>query len=282
MELFNPQVDFVFKRIFGTEENQDILVSFLNAVFEDSGQPLVSQVEVLNPFLEKDALTDKMSVLDIKARTETGTLINIEIQLRDAHDMAHRSLYYWAKLFEEQLQQGQYYHTLHKTVTINVLSFAMIPGLAFHTTFHLREDHSDYLLTDLAEMHFIELPKLRDQKVGLERRLVRWMLFLTATTPDRLEALAMSDPVLKKAVNTLEFLSQDARERALYEDRRKALLDWNSSIRSAKEEGREEGERHRALATARNLVSMGLSVQQIAQATGLSPAEVEQIRQQPE
>ena len=96
----------------------------------------------------------------------------------------------------------------------------------------------------------------------------------------------MSDPVLNKAVNTWEFLRQDARERALYEDRRKALLDWNSSIRTAKEEGREEGreegERHRALATARNLVGMGLSVQQIAQATGLSPAAVEQIRQQPE
>ena len=94
----------------------------------------------------------------------------------------------------------------------------------------------------------------------------------------------MSDPILKNPVNTLEFFSQDALERALYEDRRKALLDWNSSIRSAKEEGREEGrqegERRQALATARNLLGMGLSIQQIAQATGLSAAEVEQIRQE--
>ncbi len=241
MELMNPQVDFVFKRIFGTEENHDILVSFLNAVFEDAGQPLVTQVELLNPFLEKDALTDKMSVLDIKARTETGMLINIEIQVRNEQNMAHRSLYYWAKLFEEQLHQGQVYQGLHKTVTINVLSFVMMPGTEFHTTFHWREDHSAYLLTDLAEMHFIELPKLRDQTVGMERRLVRWILFLTTTTPERLEELAMSDPAVKKAVTALEFLSQDERERALYEDRQKALRDWNSSILSATEEGLEKG-----------------------------------------
>ena len=171
-------------------------------------------------------------------------------------------------------------------MTINVLSFEMLPGTAFHTTFHWREDHSGQLLTDLAEIDLIELPKLRDQTVGMERRLVRWMLFLTATTPERLEALAMSDPVVKKVVTALEFLSQDERERALYENRQKALRDWNSSLYNAHEEGVEEGmekgmekgERHQALATARNLLGMGLSVEQIAQATGLSVTEVEHLR----
>ena len=82
-ELLSPKVDFVFKRIFGAEDNQDVLISFLNAVFEDAGQPLVASVEILNPFLEKDALSDKMSVLDVKARTESGMLVDVEIQLRD-------------------------------------------------------------------------------------------------------------------------------------------------------------------------------------------------------
>ncbi len=135
VELMDPPGDFVFKRIFGAEANHDILGSFLNAVFENAGQPLATQVELLNPFLEKDALTDKMSVLDIKARMETGTLINIEIWVRNEQNMAQRSWYYWAKLFEEQLRQGHVYQELHKTVTINVLSFVMMPGTEFHTTF---------------------------------------------------------------------------------------------------------------------------------------------------
>ncbi|MBX6396544.1 MAG: Rpn family recombination-promoting nuclease/putative transposase, partial [Alicyclobacillaceae bacterium] len=109
MDLLSPKVDFVFKRIFGTEENKDILLNFLNAVFEDAGQPLVSDVEILNPFLDKDALLDKMSVLDVQARTDTGMLIDVEIQLWNRRDIEKRTLYYWAKMFESQLQEGDSY-----------------------------------------------------------------------------------------------------------------------------------------------------------------------------
>ncbi|MCL4351815.1 MAG: Rpn family recombination-promoting nuclease/putative transposase [Firmicutes bacterium] len=140
MDLLNPQVDFVFKRIFGMQENQDVLLSFLNAVFEDSNEPTVSSVEILNPFLEKDAITDKMSVLDVKAKTDDGTLINVEIQFRDHQNMVKRTLYYWAKMFEDQLQQSSQYHQLRKTVTINVVRFSCLPGHRFHTSFHLLED----------------------------------------------------------------------------------------------------------------------------------------------
>lgn len=76
MELLKPTVDFVFKRIFGTEENKDVLVDFLNAVFESAGQAQVSSVEILNPFIDKDASSDKLAILDVRARTESGTLIN--------------------------------------------------------------------------------------------------------------------------------------------------------------------------------------------------------------
>ncbi|RIV16395.1 Rpn family recombination-promoting nuclease/putative transposase, partial [Alicyclobacillaceae bacterium I2511] len=185
MDLLSPKVDFIFKQIFGSEENKDILISFLNAVFEDSGQPLIVSVELLNPFLEKDALTDKQGVLDVKAKTETGTLLDVEIQLQDHQDMEKRTLFYWAKMFEEQLEEGQSYHKLHKAVTINVLDFNYIPTEKYHTTFHLREDTiSDLWLTDLLEIHFVELRKLQEQSVGIERRLVRWMLFLTAKTKE--------------------------------------------------------------------------------------------------
>lgn len=88
MELLNPRNDFLFKRVFGSEENRDLLLHFLNAVFEDAYQPRIAQVELLNPYLDKDSLSDKLSVLDVKARTETGMLVDIEIQLRNHHDMA--------------------------------------------------------------------------------------------------------------------------------------------------------------------------------------------------
>ena len=72
-----------------------MFLSFLNAVFEDSGQSLIVDVELLNPFLGKDALTDKQGVLDVKARTQAGTLMDVEIRFRNHQDMEKRTLFYW-------------------------------------------------------------------------------------------------------------------------------------------------------------------------------------------
>ncbi len=63
-------------------------------------------MEILNPFIDKEALTDKMSVLDIRARTETRTLINVEIQLWNRRNIEKRTLYYWARMYAEQLEEG--------------------------------------------------------------------------------------------------------------------------------------------------------------------------------
>ena len=203
MELLNPRNDFLFKRVFGSEENRDLLLHFLNAVFEDAHQPRIAQVELLNPFLDKDSLGDKLSVLDVKARTETGMLVDIEIQLRNHHDMAARTLYYWAKLFEQQVGSGDSYQGIHKTVTINLLDFSYLPTTAYHSTFHLREDTSHDLLTDACEIHFVELPKLKgtSSMEGVPA-LVRWLRFLTLGTEEEWACLAQEDPVLQKAVTT--------------------------------------------------------------------------------
>ncbi|MBX6396615.1 MAG: Rpn family recombination-promoting nuclease/putative transposase, partial [Alicyclobacillaceae bacterium] len=242
----------------------------------------------LNPFLDKDALFDKASVLDVKARTESGTLIDVEIQLWNHRDMEKRTLYYWAKLFESQLKEGDSYWKLHKAVTINVLDFDYIPTDRYHTTFHLREDVTGLLLTDLLEIHFVELRKLREQAVGLERRLVRWMLFLTAKSRESLEGLAMQDPAIKKALTTLEFLSQDEEARRLYEERMKGLQTYMAEIHGAKEEGRKEGreegrkegDRNARKEVAKKLLQMGLTIEQVVESTSLSREEVEAIRKE--
>ncbi len=134
------------------------------------------------------------------------------------------------------------------------------------------------MLTDLLEVHFVELQKLQAQAVGLERRLVRWMLFLTTKTREQLEELAMQEPALKKALTTLEFLSQDERIRQLYEERHKGLMTYTADVESAREEGREEGEHHRAATTARKMLLAGMDVRQIAEFVDLSVDAVEAIR----
>ena len=281
MQWLDPRNDFLFKRILGAEENISVLTDFINAVFEDADEPTVTDVEVLNPALDPESLGDKAAMLDIKARTADGVLIDVEIQMVNHRDMEKRTLYYWAKLFGQQLERGDDYRELHRTVTINVLDFSYIPGQVCHTTYGVREATSGHRLTDLLEIHFVELPK-RQAEPPRRARLAQWLLFLTTRQEQELEVLRVADPIFKRAVETLEYLSQDPVVREAFLAREKGRQTYQADIEGSREEGREEGRQEgrqeAQKQTAANLLAMGLSVDQVAHATGLSPAEVEALQ----
>ena len=92
---------------------------------------------------------------------------------------------HWGKLFNENIAKGDDYKNLKKVITINILDFDYINLEKFHTKFHLWEDESkDYMLTDLVEIHFIELPKFNklEEKNLKEDRLQRWLTFFEQRT----------------------------------------------------------------------------------------------------
>ncbi len=97
----NPRVDFVFKRMFGTEDNKDILISFINSVVDEKDR--VKDVIIKNPYNEKDFKLDKLSILDVKAQDEQGRWYNIEMQMLEQEYFGQRALYYWARLYTAQL-----------------------------------------------------------------------------------------------------------------------------------------------------------------------------------
>ncbi|MCD1258093.1 PD-(D/E)XK nuclease family transposase [Paenibacillus athensensis] len=282
--LLEPSVDFVFKQIFGSEENKDeVLLNFLNeALRETEPKPFVS-LTILNPYIDKNSLSDKQSILDVRAQNEDGKQVNLEIQVSNKHDMAKRSLYYSAKMYEEQLQEGQIYASLQKVISINILTFTYLPNDRFHNIFHLREDHTGELLIDDLEIHFMELPKLERQAHEMDSRLVNWLMFIDGAPPERWEELAMDTPGLKKAMTTLEFLSQNKEARMLYEMRKKALLDEQSALdyveSRGRAEGREEGRAQRDHEVAASMLQEGLSISLIAKVTGLTEAEIEALQQ---
>lgn len=92
LEILSHKVDFVFKRIFGNENNPRILISFLNAVIKL--KDLIETVQIMNNDIDKESIEDKFSRLDIKTKTNKNELINIEIQIKDEHNMVNRNIYY--------------------------------------------------------------------------------------------------------------------------------------------------------------------------------------------
>ena len=182
--------------------------------------------------------------MDIKAKTNKGELINIEIQIKDEHNMVKRSLYYWSKMFESQLTEGQKYDKLAKTICINILNFKCLNTKEAHSIYRLKEINTNEELTDIQELHFIELPistKLKKAEMTIEE--------------------------IKEAKDELLRLSANDKERMRYEDRRAALLDKISALENAEEKGKEigkkEGEKNKAIEVAKKSLEAGLDIREI-------------------
>lgn len=288
-EMLSPQNDFVFKRIFGTEENKnDVLLHFLNESLKETEPKPFTNLTLENTFLDKDHLTDKQSILDVRAKNEDGKLVNVEIQVAYDRNMPKRSLYYWARMFGRQLVTGELYEKLTKTIAINIVNFTLFKNDRFHNVWHLKEDHTGEPLTDAIEIHFMELPKLDQKPYGMDNRLWKWLSFIKGTPKELWEELAMDTPGLKKAMDTLEFLSQSREVQELALAREKELRDKASQIKSARdsgreegrEEGRKEGKEEGKIEVAKNLLISGMSFAQIVKLTNLSEEKVQKLKEE--
>src|SRR6266581_2015397 len=118
----DPKVDYAFKHLFGREATRPILIDVLNSILMPAPSHQIRQIDLLNPFNPKEALDDKLSILDIKARDQTGRQFNIEMQLLAFPYYEKRILYYACKLHQQQLHEGQDYLELKPTISISFLN----------------------------------------------------------------------------------------------------------------------------------------------------------------
>lgn len=276
--LLDSKMDFVFKNIFGNEKNSKILISFLNATLKP--KDLITSVEIKNTDLNKGYIEDKFSRLDVKATTSNEEIINIEIQLKNEYNMIKRSLYYWSKLYSEQLNEGKDYSILKRTICINILNFKYLKTRKFHSAYRLKEIYSNEELTDVAEIHFIEIPKLED---GSDEKdmLVPWIEFLKDPESEKVRNLEMSIEEIRQAKDELIKMSNDDTQRELYEMRAKTLKDKISALNEAErkgiQKGIQEGEKKKAIEIAKSLLDV-LDVQTISLKTGLSVDEINKLK----
>ena len=276
--LLDPKMDFVFKNIFGSEKNPKILISFLNATLKP--KYLITSAEVKNTDLNKNYIEDKFSRLDIKATTSNNEIINIEIQLKNEYNMIKRSLYYWSKLYSEQLNEGEDYNILKRTICINILNFKYLKTRKFHSGYRLKEIYSNEELTDVAEIHFIEIPKL-EKDSDEKDMLVNWVEFLKDPESEKVRSLEMNIEEIRQAKDELIRMSNDDTQREIYEMRAKTLRDKVSALNEAERKGIEkgiaEGEKNKAIEIAKSLLDV-LDIETIALKTGLSIDEINKLK----
>ena len=242
----------------------------------------------MNNEIDKESIDDKFSRLDIKAKTDKDELINIEIQIRDEHNMVKRSLYYWSKMFESQLTEGQKYDKLAKTICINILNFKCLNTKEAHSVYRLKEINTNEELTDIQEIHFIELPKL-PKDAEIKDVFDAWMEFIENPISSKLEKAELTIEEIREAKNELLKLSANDKERMKYEDRKAALLDKVSAIENAEEKGieigkkigkeigREIGKKEGTIEVAKNLIEAGIDIEIVLKTTGLKRNDIEKL-----
>ena len=281
--LLPPKMDFVFKRIFGNEKHPNVLISFLNAVLNPID--LIESVELKDTTIEKNHLEDKYSRLDVKAITNKGEHINIEIQLKDEYNMIKRSLYYWSKLYEGQLESGENYQKLSRTICINLLDFHLLNHSNFHSVYRLKDCRTNEELTDVMELHFIELKKMKDvQRVeDVKSKLEAWLYFINQPDSELVQELEKVEIEIKEAKAQLVRLSEDRKEGEQYEKRRESRLNEVSTLAYAEEKGMvkgiEQGAKIEKIEIAKKLLDV-LDDETISLKTGLSLEEVKEIRKE--
>ena len=277
--LLNPQIDFVFKKIFGTEKNKPILINFLNAVIKPITP--IKDVEIKNNDIDKDFIEDKFSRLDVKATTSNNEHINIEIQVKNEYNMIQRTLYYWSKMYSEQIQNRDNYSKLERTVCINILNFKYLKNDKYHNAYRLKEITSNEELTDLQEIHFIELPKFNEignkeyvENVEKMDALEKWLEFLVEPESNTVRQLELINEEIKLAKSELYRLSMDSKEREQYNMREKAIYDRISALENAEAKGKIE----RELELVKASLNQGLEISLISKITGLSEEEILKIK----
>ena len=278
---FTARNDYAFKKLFGTEENKDIMIEFISLV-TDLSQDDFDDVRIGNNEQLPRFYNDKTGRLDIKIRLNDGRKIDVEMQNTYFDYYPKRSIFYCSKMIHEHFFSGLQYADLKKCIAINVLNSPFKLSPKVHSVYQIRESEEQTLLDELLEIHFLDLTKLPKENLT---SVEKWLMFIKTDSKEERRMLAQENPVMTKANNVMDIFYLDEQERRRYEaaweyesDRLSMI---NESERKGLERGRAEGEAHgahqKALETAKTMLTMGYPLSDICKIAGLSLAEVESL-----
>ncbi|MEM0980647.1 MAG: Rpn family recombination-promoting nuclease/putative transposase [Cyanobacteria bacterium P01_H01_bin.58] len=295
MPFINPKTDFAFKKIFGSPQSQDVLVSFLNGLLYE-GTDTVQSLDILHPYQAPPIRGMKDTYLDVKALLHDGTSVIVEMQVLNVAGFEKRILYNAAKTYSTQLATGDDYTLLNPVIALTITDFVMFEDLeAYRSCFVLKE--KDFLIdypTHDVELVFVELPKFERSLPELDNLMEQWLFFLKhakelADIPHEMSAI----PALRQAfefanqanLSSEELEDLEHREMFIHDQRNALKLAHRQGREAGFAEGREEGieqgiEQGREVEQrriARQLKATGMDTAQIAAVTGLSVEAIETL-----
>lgn len=275
MQFLNPRTDFAFKKIFGSADSKDILLSFLNAILNLKSPHHIVDITIVDPYQAPKIAGLKNSYLDVKAEDETGKFYIIEMQVLNVEGFEKRILYNACKGYANQISKGEDYHLLTDVIAITVTNFILFPERSSTINkYKLRADDGDVYSDDL-ELVFAELPKFTQTEAQLNSIIDKWLFFLKhaddlTIIPDTLSTV----PEIQHAFDIANRASWTTKELEEQERFEITIQDQRGAISLAEKKAEARGEARGIEIVAINLLRTGTTVKQVAQVTGLTVEQV--------
>lgn len=268
---YNLKNDIIFQTFFSRKGNEEFLIDFLNALLNKEIKSIEIQEEVN---LERLSKEEKGGRLDLQAKLEDGTIISIEMQLRNEYNIEERTTLYSGKVISRETERGTDYEDINQVIMINILgyNFLEVEDYISETAIVL-EKHRDYEVLTGLKWYFIELPKFRKQNPDMNEKINQWLAFIDDYNEEMVEVAEEKNDKLKKARIEMNYLTGDAEVRRLAELREKWEMDRVSAINHATRKGAKD----KSIEIAKEMIKMKFSIEQIIQATKISKEEIEKI-----
>ena len=274
--------DYIFKRVFAFEGNESVLKDLLEAILRKN----IKNVTIKNPEIIPYEREDKRGLLDIKAETDDGTILDIEMQMEDKKNAEERGTLYAGNLITGQLQVGDDYKKLKKSIVIFITNYNFLKRNSYHSVGRMKfEDTLEEEYVDMGyseeeqiaskyiEFHYIELPKYKKKNSSKFTKLDQWMCVLTDRKGEMMLA-EKENKEIKKAMNTLDYISADPRERERHNSIIMAEYNRLTSEQNFFEAGKEEG----IIETAKEMLKENIPIETIEKVTKLSREEIEKLK----
>jgi predicted transposase/invertase (TIGR01784 family) len=265
----NLFTDFGFKRLFGNEENKDILIDFINTLLVDK-QTIIG-LKYLNSEVLGKTITDRKAIYDLYCENDKGEKFIVEIQRAEQEFFKERSIFYASRAIDEQSIKGEWDYNWQAVYTIAMMDFTF-SGMGYNkvkSDVILFDQENQVKFTDKLRFIYLEMPKFNKTIDELETNYDKWLYLLK-----NISNLDNIPPKLQKAFfekvfHIAEVSNYSPQERRQYEESLKYYRDYHNTIAFEFKKGKIE--------VAKNLKNLGVSIEIIIQSTGLTEEEISQI-----
>ena len=269
--------DFGFKRIFGTDLNKDLLINFLNSLF--NGEEVIKDVKYLNSENVGDVFTERKAIFDVYCENEQGEKFIVEMQNAYQTFFKDRSLFYSTFPIREQAPKGSDWNfCLKKVYVVALLNFKMSDE-AFDAsdtihTIALMDTKTNMVFNAKLMFKYVEVGRFDKTDEELTSLSDKWMFVLKNLSRLNNRPSSLREKIFSRLFDAAAIARFTPIELQEYEDSLKAYRDIKNSLDTAEAKGREEGINIANLAIAKRMLSDGMDMELVLKYTGLTEKQI--------